>query len=455
MEAPRRQRTTVAPVAPQVAKTRRKRTLTEARKTQNRIAQQAYRKSRLQCTVNSAKEEAKIWTGQRQRDRIRELESSRAGQPSKERPLLPQAPIDTPAVQVSTFDESGGAGGDVTDQFCSFNFDVGEGVGIDDHAGGVGVLDYDIDISRDISMSSIPVGIGIGETSTSTSTSAAPFTALYDDIDAFAAPSSTTTISSNLCQDFISTLALPTPSPSLPQATALPPQSSHPLTLEAAILDDKVGLEEIVSAGLDFLLGRRPVPLHPSSRSLASPTRLPDPYANALRFVRASTFAAYLNNARALHFDIPSLFAEACPSPFYRPSSPTVDLPSLHKSVLRAFPSIPAHLRPTLPQILYPHHPYLDLLPFPVLRARAIALANAGTAVYDPLDLKRDIVREGLICWRSSNRTGSGSGQPWDGRSWEAAGWFLRKWRLLVGGEEGELWRQSVWWRRMRDEGEE
>lgn len=33
------------------------------------------------------------------------------------------------------------------------------------------------------------------------------------------------------------------------------------------------------------------------------------------------------------------------------------------------------------------------------------------------------------------------NGQPWDGRSWEVAPWFLRKWRMLMVGEEGSFWR--------------
>lgn len=463
MEAPTTRRPApAAGTAPRsISKPRRKRTLTEARKAQNRLAQQAYR--------------------QRQKERLRELESqsSRSDQPAKERVLLPQvtAALDTDPPSIFQECAAGlGGEGDLGEQFCIFDFEVPLGVadvGIEEHPrgdGGVegaGGLTYDIDAdveyqiqgAPDIS-SSMPAGIGVGQTSISTSTSTAPFTAAFDEIDIFAPPPTST----GLCQDFldVSTLTRPPPNAAHPSSLSQREQVDTPrttaLTLEAAILDDKVGLEQIVSAGLEVLLNRRPIQPTPRSLSRTNPSRfsspLSDPYANSLRFVRASTFTAYLNNARALHMDIPALFAERCPSPFYRPSSPTSDLSALHKSVLRAFPTIPAHLRPTLPQILYPHHPYLDLLPFPVLRARAIALANMGTAVYDPQDLKRDIVREGLICWRSSDRTGSGSGQPWDGRSWEAAGWFLKKWRPLVGGEEGDLWSQSVWWRRMRDEGE-
>lgn len=181
--------------------------------------------------------------------------------------------------------------------------------------------------------------------------------------------------------------------------------------------------------------------------NLLSSPFLADPYKINLRLVRVATLDAFLSNALSLGMDIPTLYRDRCPSPFYRPrSNPAEDL---QNSVAKMSIRIPEHLRPTPPQVLCPHHPYLDLLPFPILRARAIALTSRNPPLINAAELKSDIMNDGLICWRTS---GSGTGQPWDMKSWEAAPWFLRKWSILVGGEEEEVWKQTMWWRELRGE---
>lgn len=73
----------------------------------------------------------------------------------------------------------------------------------------------------------------------------------------------------------------------------------------------------------------------------------------------------------------------------------------------------------------------------------------------DEDDLCADLQNDGLICWGSSLGGGSaamGSGAPWDARSWEAQSWFLRKWWILIGGAEGEIYKQTRWWCEMRGE---
>ena len=64
-----------------------------------------------------------------------------------------------------------------------------------------------------------------------------------------------------------------------------------------------------------------------------------------------------------------------------------------------------------------------------------------------------DIIRGGLVCRhdRSKIELGNGNGQPWDMRSWEAAPWFVKKWKILIDGEEGETRKQSSWWKRVRE----
>lgn len=175
----------------------------------------------------------------------------------------------------------------------------------------------------------------------------------------------------------------------------------------------------------------------------------PDPWASNLEFPQVSLLRICLSNARCLGINIDDLFTWNCMSlcsPFYRPSTTTGDDP---KALLAAVssPSIPRNLQPTLPQILFPHHPILDLIPFPGLRACAITLAATSPPLLSPLELKKDIISGGLMCWGTRNNPG---GQPWDMRSWEATPWFIKKWRLLLDGRDGELSRQSTWWRAMR-----
>lgn len=171
---------------------------------------------------------------------------------------------------------------------------------------------------------------------------------------------------------------------------------------------------------------------------------LADPIINALQFTPATAFKAALENALILHVDLATIRTPACSSPFYRPVAPQDDPQSLLASV--SHPEIPAHLQPTLAQVLYPHHPFLDLLPFPLLRANAITMWTLMPHVFDLADFKNDIIFNGaLVCWTSNS-----SFHPWDMRSWEAAPWFLEKWRMLLDGECGEIWQQSSWWWNMR-----
>ncbi|PLB53581.1 hypothetical protein P170DRAFT_473439 [Aspergillus steynii IBT 23096] len=177
---------------------------------------------------------------------------------------------------------------------------------------------------------------------------------------------------------------------------------------------------------------------------------LADLYLNRLQLPKTSLLQAFAFNARCLGIGPEEFASYSCLSfcsPFYRPVTMTDDPQGLLAAVSR--PAIPPHLQPTLPQVLFPHHPILDLLPLPGLRARAIMLAATAPFLLDAFDFKKDVVDGGLICWAARR---GGNDQPWDKRSWEAAPWFLRKWRLLVDGPQSDLWQQSAWWQGMRGE---
>lgn len=181
---------------------------------------------------------------------------------------------------------------------------------------------------------------------------------------------------------------------------------------------------------------------------------LADPYQNAISFSQITILNICAQNAKCLGMAPEDFISDNCLSlcsPFYRPASASDDPTALLAAVSR--PCTPKFLQPTLSQILFPHHPIFDLIPIPAFRERAIMLATTCPALLNSLELKQDIMCGGLVCW--GTRYGSnhgGNGQPWDVRSWEAAPWFLKKWRLLVGGKDGDLWKQSVWWRNIRGE---
>lgn len=166
-----------------------------------------------------------------------------------------------------------------------------------------------------------------------------------------------------------------------------------------------------------------------NSMYLAMPSLLPDFYKPHSRRSKLSPSIAYMHVAILLGITLHDLVNSKPSSPFYRQTTAEDDPEVLLAAA--AIPSLPAHLQPTLPQILFPHNPNLDLLPFPVLRARAITLAATTPQLVNPKELKMDILRDGLICWHSRNDGDNGIGQPWDIHSWEAASWFKKKWCML------------------------
>ncbi|KAL4755665.1 uncharacterized protein BDW70DRAFT_165243 [Aspergillus foveolatus] len=155
---------------------------------------------------------------------------------------------------------------------------------------------------------------------------------------------------------------------------------------------------------------------------------------------------AFMHNAFSIGITIDEFFTYNCMSlcsPFYRPATPSTDPRSLVASVLSVNPSIPTHLRPTLPQILIPHHPVFDLIPLPALRTRAIVLSAAGTNLVNMFELKRDIIEGGLVCWGvdgcEPDKQRERRGQPWELGSWKIAPWFRAKWKLLLSEAGGDL----------------
>ncbi|KUJ06516.1 uncharacterized protein LY89DRAFT_743837 [Mollisia scopiformis] len=178
------------------------------------------------------------------------------------------------------------------------------------------------------------------------------------------------------------------------------------------------GFQDLLSATITFIYQR-------SISSIHCSVSMPDAYKNFLQCSQTATLLAYFHNARCIGMEVQDLLRHR--SLFYCPNASITDDPQMLLDVARKT-WMPIHLQPTLEQILIPHHPYLDLLPFPALRARAITLSNTMPKLFDPMELKRDIFKEGLVCLPRGN----GTGQPSEMRNWQAAPWFLTKWRLLM-----------------------
>ncbi|KAL7896165.1 hypothetical protein HDV63DRAFT_408884 [Trichoderma sp. SZMC 28014] len=174
------------------------------------------------------------------------------------------------------------------------------------------------------------------------------------------------------------------------------------------------------------------------SMYLPMPFLLPNFYKPSLRRSKLPPSIAYMHVAILLGITLEDLTNVKHCSPFYRRTTAEDDPKALLAAA--AIPSLPAHLQPTLPQILFPHNPNLDLLPFPVLRARAITLAATTPQLVNPKELKMDILSDGLICWHDRNDDNNWFGQPWDIHSWEAASWFKKKWRMLFEDDSHYLY---------------
>lgn len=116
--------------------------------------------------------------------------------------------------------------------------------------------------------------------------------------------------------------------------------------------------------------------------------------------------------------------------------------------------AVPRDLRPTDAQLIHPHHPYLDLIPFASFRQRAVDALSADPPLIDWKQMCADIGAAGMICWGGAGgeSTSIAFEMPWDARSWEPKVWFLKKYWFLVGGWEDEMWSSARWWAAMRNE---
>ena len=188
----------------------------------------------------------------------------------------------------------------------------------------------------------------------------------------------------------------------------------------------------------------------------------PNPYASTLRVDRMCIAQAVWANCAHIGITEAMFCDDESISPFFRPCGKAIDDGGLGggsdavvRTIQDIFKTLKPDLRPLKEQITVKHHPLIDVLPFPTLRKNLIEGGNA----FVEEELYYDLLN-GLVCWggagissrdkRDSSSASISTGTPWDCRSWEARIWFVQKYWELLGGEEGELVRQSEWWRNMR-----
>ncbi|KAI3318429.1 hypothetical protein HD806DRAFT_315730 [Xylariaceae sp. AK1471] len=152
---------------------------------------------------------------------------------------------------------------------------------------------------------------------------------------------------------------------------------------------------------------------------------------------RTAVLRACLSNAICIGINLAELMfcEQPCMSPFYRPMAQANADPAA-LIVTSSHDSLPVSLKPTPAQILIPHHASLDLIPLPRLRERAILMSAALPHIFSLWDMKLDIyTRDALIC-QDRHIASQSASQPWDMRSWQAAPWFLNKWKMVVDTDE-------------------
>ncbi|KAJ2981341.1 hypothetical protein NQ176_g2080 [Zarea fungicola] len=116
---------------------------------------------------------------------------------------------------------------------------------------------------------------------------------------------------------------------------------------------------------------------------------IPDIHMNTIHLTSLSFVAACAANAEMVGVSVEALFDKNGQSPFFKAQAVSRGPPT------NQFSSIKPLLRPSAAQLDYPHHPYLDVLPFPAFRSRIIQLLQIQPLPFDPADLCHDLRSDG------------------------------------------------------------
>ncbi|KAF4461136.1 Aryl-alcohol dehydrogenase [Fusarium albosuccineum] len=138
-----------------------------------------------------------------------------------------------------------------------------------------------------------------------------------------------------------------------------------------------------------------------------------------------NVFRALYRNGIAMAFSNEWLEEYEAISPFCRQGP---NLESTEASDINC----PSTLRPSVLQVIIPHHPWIDLFPVPRFRD------NILQAITQPNPIDEDELCHDLVDVDEGGRTDKPSlivwGEPWDPSGWEATEPFLRKWGFLLHG---------------------
>ena len=198
----------------------------------------------------------------------------------------------------------------------------------------------------------------------------------------------------------------------------------------------------------------------PSQLNFNPTTLAADPHINHIAFQEVNLMEALSSICHHIGCTEQMFHDPTAMSPFYRPGCSTTPetrtSQEFVKGIQNIFKTLKPDLRPVEEQVIFPHNPGIDAMPFPTFRKNLLTTKHCIESEEGCEDMMR-----GLVCWGTAGLTKSeranasgrvSTGMPWDGRSWEARPWFLRKYWDLLGGDDGELVIQSEWWRRSRGE---
>lgn len=126
-------------------------------------------------------------------------------------------------------------------------------------------------------------------------------------------------------------------------------------------------------------------------------------------------FDALTSNAALLNISPESFLSTHSCSPFYSPFK-SID------SIAASIAHLPHEFYPTMPQLSYPHQPWIDCIPLPDLRSRIIFAVSHRPPFLDSLDLWHDVLSDGLSC----------GADPQNAALWIMSEDFMTRWQMLL-----------------------
>lgn len=239
--------------------------------------------------------------------------------------------------------------------------------------------------------------------------------------------------------------------------SSLSSDEPSPDNINQIIAENRISMEDIIFAGLESITqkfkkssastspqsgpfkNRRSITAQQLQKSTVSTSYAPSPSITHLPLRQMALMSACLGNAAHIGIDIYEHIRQPSGhcngnhtiSPFFQPG--LADTTLTPTTIASLYQSTIPDLRPCAAQIKQSHFLYIDTFPLPEFRKRILALRSCvtdcedgeegGEKVFDEGEFCRDIDADGIVCWGSDAKVGTGA--PWDRRSWEVRPWFL------------------------------